>query len=96
MKHSDLVKRKFENDEFVITFHCSQRMDERTISINDIRAAGCNGRIIEVQKLNGERVLVQGKTSDGADFYMVVALERPKLVVVTVYRGREEGVERGR
>jgi hypothetical protein len=84
-RYSDLIRERFSNEEYRLLMHCHERMDQRMISETDIRRAGENGQVIEVQSdARGPRVLVMGKNSDGRDFYMVIALTRPNVTVITV------------
>ncbi len=93
------IRRKFEEDEFRLTSHCIERMDERSVSTGDVRNAGSTGTVIEVTKIDSkERYAIEGFDEEGHPFYLVVVKEKPFPVVITVCRFWEEvwALEEGR
>lgn len=84
------LKECVRHNEYVVTLHADEEMDEDELSIFDIERAILTGEIIERQhdKEKAEwKYLVRGQTVGGAHVIVVVKISpTDKLVIITVFR----------
>jgi hypothetical protein len=77
-------------NNYIVTMHADEEMDEDELSIFDVETAILSGEIIERQKdtdLGEWKYLVHGQGLDGARIVVIVKFgAKGKLVIITVYR----------
>ena len=85
-----ILKECVKHNEYVVTLHADEEMDEDELSIFDVERAILDGDIIERQqdKEPSEwKYIVRGQTIDGSYVIVVVKIANTgKMVVITVFR----------
>lgn len=84
------LKNCVRENQYVVTLHAEEEMDEDDLSIFDVERAILTGYIAERQKDKGKgewKYLVRGHTVDEAEIVVVAKLSPTlKMVILTVYR----------
>jgi len=84
------LKEYVRHNQYVVTIHAAEEMDEDDLSIYDIERLILSGEIIERQK-DQERsewkYLVRGRSVDGSQFIVVVKIgQNDKMIIITVFK----------
>ena len=85
-----ILKECVKHNEYVVTLHADEEMDEDELSIFDVERAILDGDIIERQqdKYPSEwKYIIRGQTI--ADSYIIVVVKigtTGKMVIITVFR----------
>ena len=85
-----ILKECVKHNEYVVTLHADEEMDEDELSIFDVERAILDGDIIERQQdkdPSGWKYIVRGQTIDGSHIIVVVKIGTTgKMVIITVFR----------
>ena len=85
----NLMQEKIRLQEYVMTLHAEEEMDDDNLSIFDVEQGILTGSIIEKQKdrVTAEwKYLIEGETVAGSLVIVVAKLSiTGKLVIITVY-----------
>ena len=73
-----------------VTQHAQQQMVEEDISLDEVLAAFQRGEILEhyPEHRRGACCLVSGQTDKGRPLHIVCTMDRPLLILITVYEPR--------
>mgnify|MGYP001201151593 CR=1 FL=1 len=85
-----LMRAKIRADQYIMSEHADEKMDEEDLAIHDVECAILSGAVQERQKdrQSGEwKYRVRGESADGAPVEVIAKISPSgKLVVVTAYR----------
>ncbi|NEP61695.1 MAG: DUF4258 domain-containing protein [Symploca sp. SIO2G7] len=83
------IQEKILRQEYVITLHADEEMDDDNLMLTDVEQAILTGEIIELQKdrATAERKYrIQGYSTDGDLVEVIVKLGLSgKVIIITVY-----------
>ena len=83
-------KECIRENNYVVTLHAEEEMDEDELSIFDVERAILTGKIVERQKdreIKGWKYLIHGQIIDGSKLVVVGKLSPTgKMVIITVFR----------
>lgn len=77
MSTVDIIKADLITGNFRLTFHARQRMDERSVTVQDIKICAEDGELIT----DGEEFKLIGLDSDNQDLTVVCAYRNGTLIV---------------
>jgi hypothetical protein len=85
-----LMREKVHTNDYIMSTHADEEMDEDDLALYDVEHTILTGRILERQKDNmtGEwKYRVRGEAADGASVEVIAKISSSrKLVIITVYR----------
>jgi len=83
------MREKIRTNQYVMTLHAEEEMNDDQLSIYDVESVILNGEILERQKdpITAEwKYRIKGKTIDGVDVEVITKISPTgKLVIITVY-----------
>ena len=81
------IRTQAETDQIRITIHAQQEMVDEDISLDQVRQAIANGRILEnyPQHRRGPCCLVNGRTESDRPLHVVCTTAQPVLIIITTY-----------
>jgi len=83
------MREKIRTNQYVMTLHAEEEMNDDQLSIYDVESVILNGEILERQKdpITAEwKYRIKGKTIDRVDVEVITKISPTgKLVIITVY-----------
>ncbi len=89
------IRQKAKKGEITISGHALENMGLRKIRLDETIEAVIHGKEVDIQQFEGKmaRVTFQESTEGDSRFAVVVAVDHPEVVVVTVFNFSEEKFE---
>ncbi len=82
-----LLRKAVRESKYIISDHALQRMGQRGITIEDVERCVIKGEVVGKQDHGGNvKWVLRERDEEGEIFFAVVALSRPRPVIVTVMR----------
>ena len=82
-----LLRKAIRDSKYIISDHALQRMGQRGITIEDVERCVIEGEVVGKQDHGGDvKWVLRERDEEGEIFFAVVALSRPRPVIVTVMR----------
>ena len=87
------LKEYVRHNQYVVTIHAAEEMDEDDLSIYDVESVILSGEIIERQKDHERsewKYLVRGRSIDGNRVIVVLKIgPTDKMIIITVFRDEQ-------